>query len=92
MTREEIEVEVCRAIRAKLPSGFSDQEVRSSISLESPGLGLDSVQVAELLVQLEDAHGVPLVDLLTDKEGASFERVVMRLVAAPPRRVECHEP
>jgi len=63
------------------PDRLPDAGLSDETRLDNDGLGLDSIEVVEVLLGCEDYSGVPVGDLLDD-EPLTFGRIVSHFSAA----------
>jgi acyl carrier protein len=59
---DNLKVEIKQAIVRSLRLPMTPEEIGDSISLFEEGLGLDSIDVLELVLELERSFGVSIVD------------------------------
>ena len=52
-------------IRARVARTLPDEALRPEVSLSRDGLGLDSITIAEVVLECETHFGVSLIDLVT---------------------------
>jgi acyl carrier protein len=60
--------ELLAILRARVPRPLADEALHSDVSLSRDGLGLDSIAIAEVVLECEDRFGVSLIDLATDDD------------------------
>lgn len=62
-------------ILTRWPDRFSESELQEDTELGAEGLGLDSVEIAELIVTCEDRSGSPLPETLFTEGRLTVGRV-----------------
>ena len=82
LDREVIAVQVREIITASWPGRFTPEELLEDVSMGDEGLGLDSVEVAEVLLACEERSGTPLTDELFARAPLTIERVAEHFAAA----------
>jgi acyl carrier protein len=80
--REELISLVRQVILNRWPDRFDSDELRDDVSLGGEGLGLDSVEVAEVLLECEDQAGATAGEDLFGVVPLTIERVAEHLAGA----------
>jgi acyl carrier protein len=70
---EQLKEEIKRAIVRSLRLPMAPEEIDNGVSLFGEGLGLDSIDVLELVLEIERSFGVPITD---EQTGAKVLRSV----------------
>jgi acyl carrier protein len=73
--RAELTRAIRQIIQASWPARFAASELRSDVPLDEGGLGLDSVEIVEVLFACEDACGVRAGEELFDLAPLTIERL-----------------
>lgn len=79
MRTESVASEVRWILRRRVPSGLDAERFDDALRLGSPGLGLDSVAVVEVLLACERRFGVKLPIALLEEGPLTVGRLVQRI-------------
>ncbi|HLY49418.1 MAG TPA: hypothetical protein VKR21_09495 [Solirubrobacteraceae bacterium] len=73
--RAELAVAIRRIIETSWPARFSPAQLLDDVPLDDGGLGLDSVEIVEVLFACEDAWGLRANEQLFDVVPLTIERL-----------------
>jgi acyl carrier protein len=73
--RAQIAAAIRGIIQANWPARFSASELRDDVALDDGGLGLDSVEIVEILFACENTWGVQVGEELFDVVPLTIERL-----------------